>query len=188
MAEKIKIKVVVQAKKENVPGWPHINFGYERETEKIMQYVRAYNPDAEFDVFKYNSKDEAAAAYEEDKKIYGGVLVLLMTNWIRLDEFYARKSVDGIPCAVADVPFCGSGSALSGTSPMIRNERLPVPLEASRDFNDIARLARTLIVNAKLKNTTVLVVKNDVENDVEEAAEKRFGCKFINKTAADLMA
>ena len=69
MAEKIKIKVVVQAKKENVPGWPHINFGYERETEKIMQYVRAYNPDAEFDVFKYNSKDEAAAAYEEDKKI-----------------------------------------------------------------------------------------------------------------------
>lgn len=188
MAEKIKIKVVVQAKKENVPGWPHINFGYERETEKIMQYVRAYNPDAEFDVFKYNSKDEAAAAYEEDKKIYGGVLVLLMTNWLRLDEFYARKSVDGIPCAVADVPFCGSGSALSGTSPMIRNERLPVPLEASRDFNDIARLARTLIVNAKLKNTTVLVVKNDVENDVEEAAEKRFGCKFINKTAADLMA
>ena len=54
MGKQIKIKVVVQAKKENVPGWPHINFGYDKETEKIMSVVRAYNPDAEFDVFKYN--------------------------------------------------------------------------------------------------------------------------------------
>ena len=61
MKKQIKIKVVVQAKKENVPGWPHINFGYERETEKIMALVRAYNPDAEFDVFRYSSKEEAAA-------------------------------------------------------------------------------------------------------------------------------
>lgn len=187
MKKQIRIKVVVQAKKENVPGWPHINFGYERETEKIMAIVRAYNPDAEFDVFRYSSKDEAAAVYEGDCAIYDGVLVLLMTNWIRLDEFYARRSKDGLPCAVADVPFCGSGSALSGTSPMIRNEKLPVPLEASTDYNDIARLARTLVVNAKLAQTTVLVVKNDVENEIESAAEKRFGIKFINKTAADLM-
>ena len=187
MKKQIKIKVVVQAKKENVPGWPHINFGYERETEKIMALVRAYNPDAEFDVFRYSSKEEAAAVYEGDCAVYDGVLVLLMTNWIRLDEFYARRSKDGLPCAVADVPFCGSGSALSGTSPMIRNEKLPVPLEASTDYNDIARLARTLVVNAKLAQTTVLVVKNDVENEIESAAEKRFGVKFINKTAADLM-
>ncbi|MBD9208075.1 MAG: hypothetical protein EGQ30_01670 [Clostridiales bacterium] len=187
MKKQIRIKVVVQAKKEIVPGWPHINFGYERETEKIMAIVGAYNPDAEFDVFRYSSKDEAAAVYEGDCAIYDGVLVLLMTNWIRLDEFYARRSKDGLPCAVADVPFCGSGSALSGTSPMIRNEKLPVPLEASTDYNDIARLARTLVVNAKLAQTTVLVVKNDVENETESAAEKRFGIKFINKTAADLM-
>ena len=187
MKKQIRIKVVVQAKKENVPGWPHINFGYERETEKIMAIVRAYNPDAEFDVFRYSSKDEAAAVYEGDCAMYDGVLVLLMTNWIRLDEFYARRSKDGLPCAVADVPFCGSGSALSGTSPMIRNEKLPVPLEASTDYNDIARLARTLVVNAKLTQTTVLVVKNDVENEIENAAEKRFGIKFTNKTAADLM-
>ena len=187
MKKQIRIKVVVQAKKENVPGWPHINFGYERETEKIMALVRAYNPDAEFDVFRYSSKDEAAAVYESDRAVYDGVLVLLMTNWIRLDEFYARKSKNGLPCAVADVPFCGSGSALSGTSPMIRNEKLPVPLEASTDYNDIARLARTLVVNAKLTQTTVLVVKNDVENEIESAAEKRFGIKFTNKTAADLM-
>lgn len=187
MKKQIRIKVVVQAKKENVPGWPHINFGYERETEKIMAIVGAYNPDAEFDVFRYSSKDEAAAVYEGDCAIYDGVLVLLMTNWIRLDEFYAHRSKDGLPCAVADVPFCGSGSALSGTSPMIRNEKLPVPLEASTDYNDIARLARTLVVNAKLAQTTVLVVKNDVENETESAAEKRFGIKFINKTAADLM-
>lgn len=183
----VKIKVVVQAKKENVPGWPHINFNYARETEQIMSAVRKYNPDADFDVVTYNSKEEADVAYESDKAIYDGILVLLMTNWIRLDEYYARRSNDGIPCAIADVPFCGSGSTLSGTSPMIRNEKLNVPFIASRDYNDVARLARTLIVNAKLKNTTILVVKNDAENDIENAATARFGCKFVNKTAADLM-
>ena len=45
MDKTVKIKVVVQSKKENVPGWPHINFGYEKETEKIMRCVREYNPD-----------------------------------------------------------------------------------------------------------------------------------------------
>ena len=39
MGKQIKIKVVVQAKKENVPGWPHINFGYDKDTEKIMSVV-----------------------------------------------------------------------------------------------------------------------------------------------------
>lgn len=188
MGKTAKIKVVVQSKKENVPGWPHINFGYEKETEKIMKCVRDYNPDVTFDVFRYTSKDEAAAAYESDKKTYDGILVLLMTNWIRLDEFYARKSTDGIPCAVADVPFCGSGSTLSGTSPMIRNEKLPVPLCASTDYNDIAKLARVLAVNAMLKKSKILVIKNTVQNEIEKAAEKRFRCKFINMTAAELMS
>ena len=187
MSKTVKIKVVVQAKRENVPGWPHINFDYEKETERIMKCVREYNPDVLFDVFRYTSKDEAAAVYESDAKTYGGVLVLLMTNWIRLDEFYARRSADGIPCAVADVPFCGSGSTLSGTSPMIRNEKLPVPLCASTDYNDIARLARVLAVNAMLKKSKILVIKNTVQNAVEKAAEKRFGCRFVNMTAADLM-
>lgn len=186
--EKIRIKVVVQSKKENVPGWPHINFPYDKETEKIMKLVRDYNPDADFDVFRYTSKADADAVYESDCKTYDGVLVLLMTNWIRLDEYYARKSVSGLPCAVADVPFCGSGSALEGTSPMIRNEKLPVPLVASTDYTDIAKLARTLVVNAKLKQTKVLVVKNKFDEKTQEETTKRFGTTFINRTSHDLMA
>lgn len=184
---KIKIKVVVQAKKPNVPGWPHINFPYEKETEKIMGLVTSYNPDAIFDVYRYSSKDEADKVYEEDKKKYDGVLVLLMTNWIRLDEYYARKSKNGIPCAIADVPFCGSGSTLEGTSYMLREEKLPVPLVASCDYLDIAKLARTLVVNAKIKKTTILVVKNNIDEIQEKETKKRFGCKFVNKTSKDLM-
>lgn len=139
----IKIKVVVQAKKENVAGWPHINFNYEKETERIMSCVRAENPDVQFDVVKYTSKDDAEKDYAADCKEYDGVLVLLMTNWLYLDAFYARNAKDGLPCAIADVPFCGSGSTLAVTSPMLRNEKLPVPLVASRDYRDIARLAKT---------------------------------------------
>lgn len=187
MQKKIKIKVVVQAKKENVPGWPHINFPYEKETEKIMNIVKEYNPEVQFDVFKYSSKEEADKVYASDKKEYSGVLVLLMTNWIRLDEYYARKSVNGIPCAIADVPFCGSGSMLEGTSYMIRTEHLPCPICASTDYTDIAKLARVLYVNAKLKQTKVLVVKNTVDEKLQKETTKRFGVKFVNKTSKDLM-
>lgn len=183
----IKIKVVVQAKKENVAGWPHINFNYEKETERIMSCVRAENPDVQFDVVKYTSKDDAEKDYAADCKEYDGVLVLLMTNWLYLDAFYARNAKDGLPCAIADVPFCGSGSTLAVTSPMLRNEKLPVPLVASRDYRDIARLAKTLVVSAKMKNTTILVVKNNPNEELVSAAEQVWGCKLINKPAKDLM-
>jgi hypothetical protein len=183
----IKIKVVVQAKKENVPGWPHINFDYLKETEKVMECVKAGNSETEFDVIKYTSVAEAEADYQADLKKYSGVLVLEMTNWIGLDAFYARKSIDGIPCVIADVPFCGSGSTLSGASPMVRNEKLPVPIIASSNYNDIARGAKLLAVNEKLKNTTILVVKNSVQMDEQKAAMEKWGCKFINRTAAELI-
>lgn len=187
-AHDVKIKVVVQGKKKDVPGWPHINFDYDKKTEELMKCVRELNPDAEFDVVRYSSKAEAAADYEEDVKKYDGVLVLLMTNWLRTDEVYARGSVDGrLPCAVADVSFCGSGSMLEDTSPMIRREKLPVPICASTDPMDTARLARVLVTNAKIKKSTVLVVKNTVPEETEKAASENWGVKFINKNSSDLM-
>ena len=60
----VRIKVVVQSKKENVPGWPHINYGYDKKTEEIMSSVREYNPDATFDVVRYTSPSQAEEAFE----------------------------------------------------------------------------------------------------------------------------
>lgn len=184
---KAKIKVVVQAKRENVPGWPHINFNYGKETERIMEIVRSENPDMDFDVVTYHSVDEAKADYESDKRTYDGVLVLVMTNWIRVDLFYARQAKDGIPTVLADVPFCGSGSTLSETSYVLRTEKLPVSLVASTDYGDIARAIRVFAAIQKMKNSTILVVKNEIETEEQEAASRIWGCKFVNRTGAELM-
>ena len=208
--KEIRIKVVVQAKKENVPGWPHINYGYDKKTEEIMSSVREYNDDAKFDVVKYTSPQQAEEAFEEDKKKYDGILLLLMTNWVKIDNFYA-KHTDEMPIAIAGICYCGSGSLLESTIPMIRENNLPIPYCSSTNNMDIARLARTLVVNAKLKRTTVLVIKNvetqakaskakkcnsnslmaefnAVTKDQREVeAAKRFGCKFIVKSSKDLM-
>ena len=182
----VRIKVVVQSKKENVPGWPHINYGYDKKTEEIMSSVREYNPDATFDVVRYTSPSQAEEAFEEDKKKYDGILLLLMTNWIKIDNFYA-KHTDEMPVAIAGICFCGSGSLLESTVPMIRENNLPIPYVSSSNSMDIAKLARVLVVNAKLKNTTVLVIKNDKNQDRETEAHKRFGTKFIVKSAKELM-
>ncbi|RRD96233.1 hypothetical protein EII17_01670 [Clostridiales bacterium COT073_COT-073] len=183
----IKIKVVVQAKKENVAGWPHINFNYEKETAKIMDCVRAENPEVIFDVVKYTSVSEAERDYEADRAVYDGVLVLLMTNWLKIDLFYARKAKDGIPCAIADVPFCGSGSTLAVTSPTLRTEKLPVPLVASRDYRDIAWLVRALVVSAQIKKAVILVIKNNPDTETMAAVAQNWGCHFIVKSAEELM-
>ncbi len=182
----IKIKVVVQSKKENVPGWPHINYGYEGKTEEIMSCVREYNPDAVFDVIRYTSPSQAEADFESDKKKYDGILLLLMTNWIKIDNFYAKHTSE-MPLAIAGICFCGSGSLLESTIPMIRENNLPIPYVSSTNNMDIAKLARILVVNAKLKKTTVLVIKNDTNCDREKEAHKRFGTKFIEKSAKELM-
>ena len=182
----VRIKVVVQAKPENVPGWPHINFNYAKKTEEVMSCVKAYNPDAIFDVVKYTSVAQAEEAYEADMATYDGIFLVLMTNWIGLDEFYATRSVDGLPCAIAAVEYCGSGSILLGGH-LIKAKKLPVPFISSGNNTDIAKLARTLVVNGKLKRSTILIVRNGVQEELQEKATKRFGISFVNKNSIDLM-
>jgi hypothetical protein len=77
--EKTKIKVVVQAKKKDVPGWPHINYDYEKETQSVLN-VLSQNTDMEFDVFKYTHVSQAETAYPDDLKKYDGVLVCSYTG------------------------------------------------------------------------------------------------------------
>lgn len=184
--EKVKIKVVVQAKPVGVPGWPHINYNYEKKTKEVMDCVRAYNPDAEFDVFQYSYVEEAEKAYEEDMKNYDGIFLLLITNWRDLDHFYAQKSKNGLPCAIAAVEYCGSGSILLIGS-TIKKNNLPVPTVSSSDLNDIARLARVLVVNAKLKKSSILIIRNDVQDELQKKATERFGVSFVNRNSVDLM-
>lgn len=184
--EKVRIKVVVQAKPEGVPGWPHINFNYDKKTKEVMECVRAYNSDAEFDVVRYSFVEQAEAAYEEDLKKYDGIFLVLMTNWMSLDHFYAEKAKTGLPCAIAAVEYCGSGSILLIGS-TIKKHALPVPTVSSGDLKDIARMARVLVVSAKLKRSSILIIRNDVQHELQKKATDKFGVSFINRSSKDLM-
>ena len=184
---KTKIKVVVQTKKKDVPGWPHINYDYDKETASVLTVLKAHNSDIDFDVFRYTHISEAEAAYPEDLKKYDGVLVLLMTNWINLDVFYARKAKEGLPCIIADIPFCGSGSVLVRSIHTVREEHLPVPVIASANFNDIAKAVRVFVGIKKVKQSRILVVSNNIDKETQSAAKKIWGCTFINCNSEELM-
>ena len=182
-----KVKIAVQMKGKDIPGWPCINYDYDKELARVMAPIIARNPDIDFDIFKYTSLDMAKADYEEDKKKYDGVLVLLMTNWLKIDTFYIEQSKNGIPTIVADVPYCGSGSTLEKSSPLIRDGGFPVPLVSSLDYNDIANAVTLFSVIKKMKEAKILVVKNEVQTEVQKAASAIWGCEFINRTSVDLM-
>jgi hypothetical protein len=183
-----KVKVAVQRKPDGVPGWPHINFDYDKELGRVMEIVRSENPDMDFDIFMYTDPAQAEADYDKDLSTYDGVLVLMMTNWLGIDKFYCERSRDGLPVIVADVPFCGSGSVLTDTSPLVRGRKLPVALVASKDYRDIAKNVRIFAALKKLCGSTVLVVKNIPDTETEKAAEELWGCRFVNMTSDELMA
>lgn len=183
-----RVKIAVQMKARDLPGWPCINYDYDKELTRVTEPLFARNPDIQFDVFKYTSLDMAKADYENDLKTYDGVLVLMMTNWLKIDQFYIAQSKTGLPVIVADVPYCGSGGVLEKTSPMIRSGGFPVPMVASLNYNDIAEAAALFGVIKKMKESTILVVKNEVQTEVQQAAEQVWGCKFVNRTSKDLMA
>ncbi len=186
---KTKVKIAVQMKGKDIPGWPCINYDYDKELALVTSPLFARNPDIEFDICKYTDVEQAKEDYKEDKKKYDGVLVLLMTNWLKIDTFYIEqsKNTDGLPVIVADVPYCGSGSMLEKSSPLVREGGFPVPLVSSLDYNDTARAVSLFGVIKKMKDAKILVVKNEIQTKVQKAASDIWGCEFINRTSAELM-
>ena len=182
---KTRVKVVAVLEKKDTPCWPCINHDAGKELKRIMDPVCAHNPDMDFDVVPYTELSEAQADYESDLKKYDGVLVLLFTCWKGIDLFYARQSRDGIPTIIADVPFCGTGSALCVSAPAIRDEKLPVPLLATLDYTEIARNVRIFDALKKLKQATILVIANN-EPVTKAAFESEWGLRIVMKSSDDL--
>ena len=186
--KRTRVKVVAVRKEPNTPCWPCINHEADKELKRIMQPMTALNPDMDFDLVSYTQLKEAEADYAEDRKKYDGVLVLLMTCWKDIEIFYARQSKDGIPTIIADVPYCGSGSALTVASPVIRRENLPVPLLSTLNYSEIARSVRIFDVLAKIRQTKILVVCNELKNLSANLVpmQEKWGFQYEIKTSADV--
>ena len=186
-----RVKIVAVVERDGVPCWPCIDHDYKKEMSRVTDVVIGQNPDMDFDIVIYNDKAQAEADYESDLNKYDGVLVLLMTCWKGIDVFYARQSKDGIPTIIADVPYFGSGSTLCTAIPVVREEKLSVPILSTLDYSEIARAVRAFNVIAKMKQTTILVIKGTDNTlnrrDWEDSFEKSWGCRFIDKRGGELM-
>jgi hypothetical protein len=188
---KAKVKIVAVVEREGVPCWPCIDHDYSKELSRVTDVVIGQNPDMDFDIAVYNHVSQAEADYDADLKKYDGVLVLLLTCWKCIDVFYARQSKGGIPTIIADVPFCGSGAVLCNAIPTVRDEKLCAVVLSTLDYSEIARAVRAFNVIAKMKQTTILVIKgtdNELNRrDWEDSFESFWGCKFIDKRGGDLL-
>lgn len=185
---KTRVKIVVSVENRDTPCWPCINHDYNKEVNRALKPIIELNKEMDFDVVTYTDVQQAKDDYEADLKKYDGILLLLMTCWKKIDEFYCRQAEEGIPVVVADIPFCGSGSILCVASPMIKKEKLPVPLISSLNYTDIADAVKLFDVIRKMKDTKILVVSNGVNRNGQDSFTKKWGCQFINCTAADLHA
>ncbi len=185
---KPRIKIVAVTENKDTPCWPYMNYDFGKKLATVTDPILKSNPEMDFDIVTYTERAEAERDYEADKEKYDGVLVLLMTCWKGIDSFYCRKAKEGLPVIVADVPYCGSGSILRVTSGVIRSEKLPVPMIASTDVQDIADAVRLFYVIAMMKKAKLLVVSNRPNFKVQEAYTEVWGCEFINRTAAELNA
>lgn len=190
---KTKVKIVVPVERPGEPCWPCVDYDYDKELNRVLEPIIGMNPNIEFTVTKYTEKEQAVSDYEQDLKVYNGILVLMMTCWKGIELFYAEKLKEGgLPLIIADVPYCGSGSMLTNTSPYVRENNLPVPLISSLDYSDVAKAVNLIRVIHLMKETTILVVTDReakssglVFSKHQEEIAKLWGCKFVTKTASD---
>ncbi len=178
--KKTRVKIVCVREEPDTPCWPCINHDADQELRRITAPIFSMNPDMAFDVISYTSRNQAEADYKADLEKYDGVLVLLMTCWKGIDNFYAEQSVDGIPTIIADVPYCGSGSLLMRTVPLVRGKQLPVPVLSTLNYNEIAEAVKIFDVITKMKQTVILVITN-AERARKKALplEKDWQCRFV---------
>jgi L-fucose isomerase-like protein len=183
------VKIVMQCKKPGQPGWPHVDFDYRAEANRILAVLEKRNPDIRFDLFLYTEVGEARRCFAEDEQHYDGLLFLEGTNWIDIDLYYIDQVRKGskLPLVVADVPYGGSGETLKVKS-IVEAERLPVPVISSADLDDLADAVHVFRTLHMMSQTKVLVISDREEYArFVEPAKTLFGCDFVVKGSKDVL-
>ncbi|MFW6218890.1 MAG: L-arabinose isomerase family protein [Bacteroidota bacterium] len=186
--KKTRIRVVFTGLKKNIPAWPYINYDVEKRSREIMNMLQEALPDVDFSGVVYFSREEAEKGYEKDEKgNYDGWLVYIATIWTGIPEFYAEHVK---PVVISDELFSGSGEFIR-TRSLIERKKLPVATVSSSDFKDTVNAVKLLDVMAKLQESKVLIISNDMNAwgatpDKVEATRKIFGTEVIRKSGKDL--
>ncbi|MCI8442813.1 MAG: hypothetical protein HFG27_09815 [Provencibacterium sp.] len=189
---KTKIKLVMQAKPENVAGWPHINFNYEQAAEQIVSALQARMPQAEITALVCSDPEAARAALPEDKKNYDGIVLITATNNPTVHNVYLDAATTDFPLVIAGLPHAGDGAFLN-VATRVRKQKLPVATVSSMDYGDIAETAQLIELLKKLKEESILIFSDDTQNGMFREAKRtmlknHWGIDTVLLSGSDLQA
>ena len=189
---KTKIKFVLQAKPENTPGWPHINFNYRQAADQMLSVMQARMPEACFDTLITSDEQGARDSFASDRENYDGLVLITATNNPTLYHAYCDLADTQFPVIIADLPHGGSGAFLNAAT-RVYKENLPVGLVSSMDYRDLAETVQIIEVLKELKENKILIVSDNPDNPFfssakREGLEKHWGVGCVIKNSADVFS
>lgn len=165
-----KIKFIMQAKPEDTPGWPHINFNYRQAADQILKALQARMPEVEFNTLITSDEAEVRKDYQQYKDEYDGLVLVTATNSPAIHNVCCDCADTEFPAVIADLPHAGSGGFL-GAATRVMKEKLPIGLMASMDYRDIAETVQLIEVVKKLRSEKILIISDNPGNDFFSAAK-----------------
>lgn len=189
---KTKIKLVMQAKPQDVAGWPHINFNYAQAASQIAAALQARMPEAEVVTEICCELEKARATLPEDRKNYDGIVLVTSTNSPAIHNVYLDAASTDFPLVIAGLPHAGDGAFLNACT-RIRKQRLPVATVSSMDYGDIAETAQLIALIKRLKSERILIISDNEKNGMfapakRAALQKNWGIESVVLNGAALSA
>lgn len=207
----MNVKLVFSVRRKCIPGWPCIEFDFDKTAQKVMGELKERFPGWKFKDEYYNSYDAAQKGFADNKN-YDGIVIFNYAHGTGVTNAFMDTKQPGI---IIDGLYGGSGDSIRAHHRILK-ENLPIITVASSDFNDTARALSLLQVRKKIAESTILLFKNfdPISQDKEqvikesvgtgsswkryisgrkgmeeklEALEKTYGAKVIIKNREDLM-
>lgn len=172
MEIKLKIKSVFSVRRKGIPGWPYINYDYNKESKRILGQLESKFPNIEFKPEYYYSEEKAKEGFADNKK-YDGIVIFNLAHGTGVPKAFLEREEAGV---IVDGLFGGSGDSIRSHH-KIKKEKLPIITVLSSDFQDVVDAIELLKVKKRISNSKVLVFKNfaPIPKEKEELIKESVG-------------
>ena len=162
---KTKIRVVGAHPDPTKPNWPNIDYDFAGDIRQFMNNLKSQCPHVDFSLVKVSegSKEKAKEILSRDREVDGYLVYLSGCLWGDLTETIGAS---GKPTVLVDHLYAGSGEFLTSYSRLKREGHRVIGVSSS-DFKDVVKGVECLDAVNKLKNSTMLVVGRDADQQVQ---------------------
>jgi hypothetical protein len=161
-----KVKLIFAHPDPEQPNWPNIGYDFKGHIAKVQKKLYKKCPEIDFLPVTVTSGSEEMGnkILQEDIDTDGYVIYLAGCLWGNLTETIAAS---GKPTIIVDHLFAGSGEFLTSYARAKRAGNKVIAVSSS-NFDDIIETFRCIYCLKKLRNSTVLVVGRDIEDQIEQ--------------------